>query len=246
MIKLNKVEVNLGKFPNKESFLKIEGLNIQGINTIAWMYEGDHEFFELALIKSYIDSVNAYCILHILYMPYSRMDRANGVYVVSCPVATKLINDMKFKWVMVREPHSKVCMSQLTNSQAYYWSILNSSQEGWDSLFFPDYGAKFRYGIKEDCAYGKKTRDFESGNIESYTICGKIGERVLIIDDLCSRGGTFVKAAKLLREHGAKSVGLVVAMCEENVHTGELFDYIDRLYTSKDCILTPHPRITLI
>lgn len=251
MIKLNQHIVTLGRFPNKESYLKIEGLPVKSTNTIQWMYEHDGEFFELALLKSYLDSMDAICTLHLLYMPYSRMDRVNGVYVVSCPVAAKLITDMKFYAVVLREPHSQVCVEELKPTIYYNWTEGREfgvrESYGWDSIFFPDYGAKLRY--KGGCissSYGKKTRDFNTGNIESYSIEGKIGERVLIIDDICSRGGTFIEAAKLLRAAGAKSVGLLVAMCEENVHTGKLFDYVDQLYTSQDCILTSHPRITIL
>lgn len=251
MIKLNQEVVTLGKFPNKESYLSISNLSVRGANTLQWMYEHDGEFFELALIKGYLDSVNAHCCLHILYMPYSRMDRVNGTYAVSCPIAAKLIKDMNFYSIVLREPHSQVCVDEVKPNLSYNWTenveYWVRSHYGWDSLFFPDYGAKFRY--KGDCpsvAHGKKERDFKTGDIQSYSMIGKVGERVLIVDDICSRGGTFIEAAKLLREKGAKSVGLLVAMCEENVHTGKIFDYVDQLYTSKDCILTSHSRITFI
>jgi ribose-phosphate pyrophosphokinase len=107
-----------------------------------------------------------------------------------------------------------------------------------DSLLFPDAGAQKRYLSPLKYAVGHKHRDFESGDIQSYSILGDVGERVLIVDDLCSRGGTFIGAAKELRAKGAKEVFLLVAHLENNVFTGELFDHIDGLYTSKDNLLS--------
>lgn len=252
MIVLNDKKVVFGTFPNKEINLKIADLYILESSIIKWTYEDDGDFFKLATVKHYLDEMNVTTSLIINYMPYSRMDRVNGVYVVTCPIACELINNMFFTSVHVREPHSGVCMSNLSKACQFLWTAewlpILMVEDRWDSVFFPDEGAKGRY--KVDSVYrtgwGTKRRKFESGIIEQYSIVGEVGDRVLIVDDLCSRGGTFVAAAKLLKAQGAKHVGLLVAMCEENVHTGELFNYIDRLYTSKDCILTPHPRIILL
>ena len=59
---------------------------------------------------------------------------------------------------------------------------------------------------------------------------------VIIIDDLSSYGGTFVQASKKLKEIGANKVYLVVAHAEESVYKGELFDHIDKLYTTNSIL----------
>jgi phosphoribosylpyrophosphate synthetase len=63
----------------------------------------------------------------------------------------------------------------------------------------------------------------------------------LIVDDCCSRGGTFVHSSKLLKRSepakflpGAKKVFLMVAYCENTIFEGELFDHIDMMYISLD------------
>lgn len=64
-------------------------------------------------------------------------------------------------------------------------------------------------------AYGIKNRDWRSGEILGLDIIQKEninGSRYsyFIIDDICSRGGTFIASAKALKEAGAKDIYLLV------------------------------------
>jgi len=154
--------------------------------------------------------------------------------------------------VVTREPHSPSTIEWLNGATADNWCadrLAEVAKDGeFDSLFFPDFGAKQRYGEGHELptAYGKKTRAFLTGDITGLEVFGDVGKNVLIVDDLCSRGGTFVAGAKLLKEKGAGRVSLMVAYVEDNVFTGEIFDHIDRIYTSSERELRNHPRITKI
>jgi ribose-phosphate pyrophosphokinase len=64
----------------------------------------------------------------------------------------------------------------------------------------------------------------------------KVDAKVLMVDDLCSRGGTFITAAKVLRPVFSH-VYLVVAHLENTVHAGPLLDEIDGIFAS-DSIYT--------
>jgi len=248
MIKLNGKTVIIGKFPNKECNLPIQEMIINSYNRIDWMFESDTEFFYLALLKDYLDSQITKSEICIHYMPHSRMDRNNGIYAFSLKTACKLVNAMNFEIVRVIEPHSDVTPALLDNSFPYEWcmEMVDSVVESCNavSLFFPDAGAAKRYGTRYPYAIGNKLRDFETGNITSFDLTGEVGKVVLIVDDLCSRGGTFVHSAKLLQENGAEEIYLLVAHCETTVYKGELFKHIDHLYTgnhnqgivASDCI----------
>lgn len=246
MLLLNNVEVKFGCFPNGETNLPIDNLTILGVNIIKWVYEGDEEFFRLGLLKSWLDRFDAVTNLYCSYMPHSRMDRINGHYVVSLNTAASMLNNMSFHEIVVREPHSEATLNLLGKSFSEEWcasKIIDVlALGGYDSVFFPDYGANMRYehvnlpsGTK--ISMGKKSRDFQSGNIESLSFRGKVGESVLIVDDLCSRGGTFIRGSKLLKQQGAKKVSLLVSYCEDNVFTGDLFKHIDKLYLHEDNLL---------
>ena len=65
------------------------------------------------------------------------------------------------------------------------------------------------------------------------------GAKFVIIDDLCSYGGTFMLTAKALKEKGAGEVHLVVAHAEDSIFAGKVLvdDVIDSVHTT-DTILT--------
>lgn len=58
---------------------------------------------------------------------------------------------------------------------------------------------------------------------------------MLIVDDICSRGGTLYHSAKALKAAGAKNVSLYVTHLEVTVMIGDLPDsgLIDHIYTTK-------------
>lgn len=255
MIYMNGKEVLFAHFPNNESYLAINQLVLVDKNEVVWVYEDDSDFFKLAILKSYLDSMCMKASIFITYMPHSRMDRPNGYYAVSLNAAIDLINSLNFSSISVREPHSTVMLMGLKKIENIdNWCSDRISkvmgEYGYSSLYFPDYGAMNRYPAPSSTcflAWGKKERDFKTGEIKGLAIHGPVGKNVLIVDDICSKGGTFIEAAKLLKEKGAVRIGLLVAYVEDNVFNGSIFDYIDAIYTSHDRKkFLAHPRIHFI
>lgn len=247
MIFLNGNDVKFGRFPNKELNLPISDLHIEAINSLKLVFEDNEDLIKLSLLKEFLDSINTESILYITYMPYSRMDRGNAIYAVSIYAICNFINSLKFNLVTVREPHSAVTMDLLERSVSDDWCVshLDEVITDFDSICFPDWGSKLRYEVPLDIpkSYGKKSRNFSTGQIDGMKLSGQFGKHTLIIDDMCSRGGTFIEISKLLREKGVSKVGLLVAYVEDNVFTGEMFNYIDQVFTSDERLLANHPRI---
>ena len=257
-------DVIIERYPNGETRLDLTAFIPKGETTytIVWKYETDADFLTLAFINDYLKSYaneenKVFIDLTILYMPYSRMDRSENDSVFTLKTACKLINDMEFNIVNVYEPHSDVTLKLLNNSRNIEISkilldlVENSSTILDDNVplyyFYPDKGAMARYSIDngKPVLCGKKVRDFDTGRILEYDIVDKEdfnklnkGEpfNVIIIDDLSSYGGTFVQASKRLKEVGAAKVILVVAHAEESIYKGELFDHIDKLYTTNSIL----------
>jgi ribose-phosphate pyrophosphokinase len=98
-------------------------------------------------------------------------------------------------------------------------------------IFFPDKGAMERYNSMEDllCIYGEKTRDWKTGIINGVEIKGVVDENkiknlpILIVDDICSKGGTFYHSALELKRYGFKNIYLYVTHCEPSIFTGDLY-----------------------
>jgi ribose-phosphate pyrophosphokinase len=84
-----------------------------------------------------------------------------------------------------------------------------------------------------------KKRDWQTGKILGLDVINAeniVGKDVLIVDDICSRGGTFYHSAKALKAAGAKSVSLYVTHLEETVTLGEMAasdGLVDHIYTTE-------------
>lgn len=65
------------------------------------------------------------------------------------------------------------------------------------------------------------------------------------MDDLCSKGGTFMLTASKLKEIGATEIYLVVTHCENTVFQGELLtsDLITGIYTTNSILSKDHEKI---
>lgn len=247
MILFNNYEVPFGHFPNGEinipkAFLANakEPLDSPRPNVVTLKYEGDEDLFRLFLVRK---SLWFPCDLRITYFPYSRMDRNSDSYVFTLKSVAKFINLMEWNQVTVYEPHSDVTPALLNHCKIQeVVPYLKSLIRGYDyQVFFPDAGAQKRYEHlgSENALVGFKKRDFESGRIKELQILGqREKDTVVILDDLCSKGGTFVLAAEKLKEMGFTNIFLVVAHCEKTIFEGKVFSsgLIDRVITT-DSIL---------
>lgn len=238
MIKINGLLVEPTFFPNKElNLAPIEQAILAtpiGDLTIKFKYRNDVDLVELLLVSQLpalkqFPSVN----LDIMYMPYARMDRG-GYSSSSCALRTVagLISKMGFDHIHVCDPHSDLTLAYLgTNATAYYpfetWGFNKDT-----IIMFPDSGAQKRYAgmscfSHNEQIVGNKVRDFKTGKIVSYEVSnGKAvaGKVVVIVDDLCSYGGTFKLAGDELVKFGPERIELMVSHCEESINSGKLFD----------------------
>jgi len=252
MIKINNYEVEFDKFPNGETHIK-RLPHCSGDAVITFRFEGDEDLIKLMFVKRHIDSQNYvnFTRLIITYLPYSRMDRSENGSVFTLKYITEFINMLNFNEVMVYEPHSDVSMALLNNASAINYSSFMLTEtmakerfNANDIVYFPDATAQKRYekflskGIKT--VTGFKKRDFKTGRIESLDVVGEVpsGCRVFMVDDLCSRGGTFVFGANELIKRGAKEFYLIVTHCEDSIYSGDIFktDAIKKIYTTNSVL----------
>ncbi|MED1301771.1 ribose-phosphate pyrophosphokinase [Bacillus pacificus] len=256
MIKINDYTIEFEKFPNGET--RINGtdlLNAQNANnnTITLKYENDNDLIRLMLVKRFLDerSFGDNIQLKILYMPYSRMDRVEGNSVFTLKYVSEFINSLGFSRVFIIEPHSDVTPALIDKSIADYPTIhqylpkviskIKFNKDA-DYLFFPDGGAQKRYGnIKGfNQLVGNKKRNFKTGRIESLEVVGdmKPGQKIVIVDDLSSYGGTFMMSGQKLKDMGAAEVYLLVAHCENSIFDGDIFktNEIDGVFTTNSIL----------
>ncbi|AJG98972.1 ribose-phosphate pyrophosphokinase [Clostridium beijerinckii] len=262
MIFLNDKEIEVKKFPNGESLINSQELNIkEWVNIIKLKFESDNDITHLIFLKEHLDELNIKCNLIIPYMPYSRMDRTEGFTVFTLKHLCRLINYLNFEEVSIYEPHSDVCVALLDTVKVINMSailakdLLEKVEDKNDSVYlvYPDAGAAKRYGKQieyEKILTANKERDFKTGFINKLEINGTVENKnfkAIIVDDLCSKGGTFILTAKKLKEMGATEIYLVVTHCEDTIFDGEILktDLITKVFTTNSILSKEHEKIEI-
>ena len=270
MIKINGLEVGVGHFPDGTQCITFprdivfnhdEGETI----SILWCYDSDEELFTLASSVDYIKrnfEDNPLVNLHLPYVPNGRMDRIKNLEEnFSLKVFANFINSFNFNRVYVTNVHSNVSEALINNvvswdGSSIMWDAI--CREKPDVLFFPDEGACKRYSdiyiiknSKLPIAFGIKKREWSTGKILGLDVISDVDlkdKKVLIIDDICSAGGTFKFSSMKLKEMGAKEVNLYVTHCEDNIQNGDLLktDLISRIYTTDSILHIEDEKIKII
>ena len=266
MIKIDEKEVDIKKFPDGTLLLKENPYDFYefGDRTITWLFENNEELVALIYIVRHLKS-HGYNNLHLNmpYIPNARMDRVKkSEDVFTLKYFAEVINWLGFNSVTVLDPHSSVSEAVIDNivieyPENYVWrAIFSKYIDGTDNLtlFFPDEGAMKRYSemFKLPYAFGIKRRDWETGKIQGLDVSGMTdlinGRKILIIDDISSRGGTFYHSAKKLKELGAKEIYLYVSHCENTILEGEVLSsgLIERVFTTNSIFTKEHEKITVM
>lgn len=272
MIKLNNTKIIPSSFPDGTLSMRIDGMAFcHSVITITWKYESDAEMATLYYLAKYImnhpkrhklvEGVGRVVIPVELYLPYipnARMDRVKeSDEIFTLKYFAEFINSLGFDKVFVLDPHSSVSTALIDNvvvdNGLGYINKTYKDVESFDPiLFFPDEGAMKRYSsaVALPYAFGVKTRDWRSGEILGLDIVnGDIvkGRNVLIIDDICSRGGTFYHSALALKDVGAEKIFLHVTHCENTIFDGKLVesDLIEHIYTTDSIFNRDYHKITV-
>jgi ribose-phosphate pyrophosphokinase len=231
MIYLNGTPLNVTLFPDNTSQVwKLNQISYQSeckcgecSATVSWEFSNEAEFMHLAQLKMLLDKLAIPARLSLKYLPYGRQDKeVKDDTTFALRTFAKLLNSLHFEEVTIQDPHSNIALDLINNSRAIYpifkiekiLGILDAS-----TICYPDKGAVEKYSKIYPWVYlyGNKVRDQATGYISSYHIASDsiqtmkiVGQKVLIIDDICDGGMTFVLLAKALFDHGASEVNLFV------------------------------------
>ena len=254
MIKLNGVEIKLDKYPDGTFLFKNIPSSIGGWHrsVIEWFFDSMEEFAAVVYIARYCWDHKVMPYLYMPYIPNARMDRVkkeNEIFTLKYFAQT--INSLHFDKVEVLDPHSDVSVAlfnkiHVESPNRMIETAVKKIASDNLMMFYPDAGSMKRYSSAVHLPYtfGIKNRDwFLYGGANN-----KID--ILIVDDICSKGGTFYHSALKLKELGAANIYLYVTHCENSIYDGELLKnngLIEKIYTT-DSILTntESPKIELV
>lgn len=259
MIKVNGVKVEPKYFPDGTLSSKVNTSIINSSHvTLEWLYENNEEMTTLYFLTRYLKDHKKIVELKMPYIPNARQDRVKHEEdVFYLKYFAEFINSLGFCCVKVRDPHSYVSEALIKNlvvESAENYIILAKNACDPDLVFYPDEGAMKRYSAMApmEYAFGVKRRKWEDGSILGLDVIGdpeKIkGKKILIIDDICSRGGTFFHSAKKLKEMGAAEVYLYITHCENTILEGDVLTsgLVEKVYTTKSIFTKEHEKIEII
>lgn len=276
MIKVNGEPVEIGSFPDGTILMKQGYDDVVSVD-IVWHYENERELVALIYLTKHLRRLGYYVIDLIMpYIPNARQDRVkNPEDIFTLKYFAEIINDLEFNNVIVLDPHSTVSEAlfnditimspkpyietvidklNVQTTEVYNPIDFNPKTEYSLTMFYPDEGAMKRYVgmVNLPYAFGIKKRNWETGQIEGLEVAGAVdeirGRDILIVDDICSKGGTFYHSAKKLKELGANNIYLYISHCENTILDGELLkgDLIKKVYTTDSIFTKNHYKIEVL
>jgi len=150
----------------------------------------------------------------IPYLPGARQDRAPRGEALSCKVYADLINSCKLDRVICFDPHSDVMPALINNCVVvpveailkFLFKDHKGSEYQIDGIIAPDIGASKKAWKVAQCldvpmyqAY--KHRDMKTGKLSGFS-CETLpenGQHLLVVDDICDGGGTFIGLAQHIK-----------------------------------------------
>lgn len=216
---------------------------------IVWAYRNESELSLLISITENLKEIYSNPVnLYMPYIPNARMDRVHKkTEVFTLKYFCKIINFLGFDKVTVLDAHSPVSVALLDRCENLFpEKYINSAVElsgidrENDYVFFPDEGSCKRYSAMfkdfRHIGFGIKKRNWSDGKIIGLDVFGESPENknVLIIDDICSFGGTVYHSAKKLKEMNCGKIYVYFTHCENSIAKGELLkgDLLEHIYTT--------------
>ncbi len=258
MIKLNLVDQDksaikykISKFPDGQQAVAVDYFNATQTIQISSRLNSFQDLELIICTNQALKEMGASKVE--LYVPYflgARSDRkflygeTNYLKNVICPI----INSQGFSKVIVTDPHSDVLEACLNNFAKFSNIDLVDfaldeieGRSAQTALVSPDAGAIKKiydvakhFGI-QNVTTATKVRDIQTGNIlrtELPTMDLTDIEHIIIIDDICDGGRTFIELAKVIKQQTNKPIYLIVT---HGVFSGgfqELSKYFNYIYTT--------------
>lgn len=262
----HKRHVTFKTFPAGESMVRIDdsdGTNAPGCKRtirVEMQFQGNDDIINLALL---VDAVRrhfdvGFLHLDMPYLPYARQDRVcSEGESLSVKVIADIINALKFDRVWCIDIHSDTGAALLDN--LVHTKQLDAASElqaihPEAVLVAPDAGAlkkvhEFARGYSyEHVVCAGKVRDPRTGAITGTKVYDEVPSDadLLVLDDICDGGRTFIELAKVLRPLTTGKLYLYVTHGIFSQGLEDLCTHYDRVYVVNHMSAYHHPHLTAI
>ncbi len=184
----------------------------------------NHYLMELLILVDALKRASAKSIVAVVpYFAYARQDRKEKGRV---PITAKLVADLLEKAGVTRFLTMDLHTEQIQGffnipvdhlyARPLFVKALKDLKLKDAVIVSPDIGSnkmarKFAEDLKLDIAIVDKRR-INGRDVEVNALIGSVkGKQAILVDDICSTGGTLEMAAKVCKEEGAKTVFAVIA-----------------------------------
>ena len=249
-------EVNIRLTDDHMEFLNETKYSNYGVNfQLVWLYEKGEEFIlplivdAIAHAKYDISNIS----LFIPYVPYARQDRiCNKGESFALKVFTQMINGIGFKEVITMDNHSDVSSALINKVYNIDKCEIFDRLEMIDNVFVnnkttlvaPDAGSeksvfKLAQFLELPIVQALKIRDVKTKEIIRTDFIANDedinGKDLLIVDDICDGGRTFIQLAKEIKSnYTPKSISLYITHGIFTYGLEQILDggFIDHIYVA--------------
>lgn len=229
--------------------LPLEGFKYD-VNKIIWYFQSEAELIHLIQLVQLLEEYDINSPeIYIPFLPYARQDKiiSNQSTFALNTFMQIIMNAFNFEHVISSlDIHNDDETTGLLNYSASPYIKMAIDESDANVIVYPDAGAATRYQSKFDgipYVILEKDRDQETGYIRGMKFSEETfhvdieGKRLLIVDDICDGGATFIGAAKLLCEHEIDKLVLYVTHgIFSKGHHPLVMAGISELYTTKSLI----------
>ncbi len=221
-------QATVTSFPDGETFVKIDE-NIRGHDVFiiqSTCPPTNHHLMELLIMIDAARRASAQRITAVLpFYGYARQDRKDQPRVpITAKLVANLIVSAGANRVLTMDLHSQqiqgffdIPVDHLYASPVFF-EHLGSTKTDTLTVCSPDVG-----GMKMAAAYADvlgaglgmvAKRRRSATTVDAISVVGEVqGRDILLVDDITETAGTLSAAARLLREHGARSIRAAVSHC---------------------------------
>ena len=230
---INNKKIQIKRYSSKEMKLENDYLNSFIINNkVDIIYNNEISIFELLLILDYYKSQNAKVSLTLSYLPYQRMDHPNTNNTETIKNVANIFNSLNLDNLFICEPHCDLHYfknaKRVNVIEKIFDKVTNEIDfnKQKDLVIFTDKGSVKKFSnLSNYYAYWEKTRNTNTGLIESYNLVGNIkpNQKILIVDDIISSGDTICEILNLLKNYN-NEIYILCAHLEKNKFNKRLIE----------------------
>lgn len=237
------------KFPGGELHCQLSAVPAKAI-LVARVTDWE-DFGELLTVTNAVKNVHKLLEqdteLHLVipYVPGGRQDRISNIgEPFTLKVYTDIINAQNYDSVTTIDPHSTVTEALINNLKTIDVSrILHDlvDENQYDTIIIPDAGAAkktfsvyFPDKLNVDFIQCLKKRDTVTGKLSGFRVIDDLPRfaNILVVDDICDGGGTFLGLAEEIEKFRPKTLDLYITHGIFSKGTNIIRSKYDRVYTT--------------